>query len=334
MNPLELTCIGNTGVKVTRLGLGGAPLSGMTLVGGLFGGAAREEAMRIIKLAFDLGIKYFDTAPLYGTGRSEARYGDVLPTLPRDSFVLSTKVGRILKRTDAVDTPDDDELLKLEPVFDLSRDGILKSVEESLRRLKLDSVEILFLHDPDTEALENEAMATAFPTMLELREQGVVKAIGCGMNQWQVPARFIKAIDLDVVLLAGRFTLLDHDAFDEFLPLCLERNVKLVIGGPYNSGILARDLDKPVSFNYTPAPQPWIDRARALKKVCDRHDVSLKATALQYVSAHPTVVSVIPGVGSVSELEENVRLAAVEIPSALWEELKEQRLIPQTAVTP
>ena len=334
MNPLELTCIGNTGVKVTRLGLGGAPLSGMTLVGGLFGGAAREEAMRIIKLAFDLGIKYFDTAPLYGTGRSEARYGDVLPTLPRDSFVLSTKVGRILKRTDAVDTPDDDELLKLEPVFDLSRDGILKSVEESLRRLKLDSVEILFLHDPDTEALENEAMATAFPTMLELREQGVVKAIGCGMNQWQVPARFIKAIDLDVVLLAGRFTLLDHDAFDEFLPLCLERNVKLVIGGPYNSGILARDLDKPVSFNYTPAPQPWIDRARALKKVCDRHDVSLKATALQYVSAHPTVVSVIPGVGSVSELEENVRLAAVEIPSALWEELKEERLIPQTAVTP
>lgn len=306
----------------------------MTLVGGLFGGAAREEAMRIIKLAFDLGIKYFDTAPLYGTGRSEARYGDVLPTLPRDSFVLSTKVGRILKRTDAVDTPDDDELLKLEPVFDLSRDGILKSVEESLRRLKLDSVEILFLHDPDTEALENEAMATAFPTMLELREQGVVKAIGCGMNQWQVPARFIKAIDLDVVLLAGRFTLLDHDAFDEFLPLCLERNVKLVIGGPYNSGILARDLDKPVSFNYTPAPQPWIDRARALKKVCDRHDVSLKATALQYVSAHPTVVSVIPGVGSVSELEENVRLAAVEIPSALWEELKEERLIPQTAVTP
>lgn len=319
---------------MTRLGLGGAPLSGMTLVGGLFGGAAREEAMRIIKLAFDLGIKYFDTAPLYGTGRSEARYGDVLPTLPRNSFVLSTKVGRILKRTDAADTLDDDELLKLEPVFDLSRDGILKSVEESLRRLKLDSVEILFLHDPDTEALENEAMATAFPTMLELREQGVVKAIGCGMNQWQVPARFIKAIDLDVVLLAGRFTLLDHDAFDEFLPLCLEQNVKLVIGGPYNSGILARDLDKPVSFNYTPAPQPWIDRARALKKVCDRHDVSLKATALQYVSAHPTVVSVIPGVGSVSELEENVCLAAVEIPSALWEELKEQRLIPQTAVTP
>lgn len=334
MNPLELTCIGNTGVKVTRLGLGGAPLSGMTLVGGLFGGAAREEAMRIIKLAFDLGIKYFDMAPLYGTGRSEARYGAVLPTLPRDSFVLSTKVGRILKRTDAVDTPDDDELLKLEPVFDLSRDGILKSFEESLRRLKLDSVEILFLHDPDTEDLENEAMATAFPTMLELREQGVVKAIGCGMNQWQVPARFIKAIDLDVVLLAGRFTLLDHDAFDEFLPLCLERNVKLVIGGPYNSGILARDLDKPVSFNYTPAPQPWIDRARALKKVCDRHDVSLKATALQYVSAHPTVVSVIPGAGSVSELEENIRLAAVEIPSALWEELKEERLIPQAAVTP
>ncbi len=337
MDPLERRHLGDTGVEVTALGLGGAPLSGVVHAGGLYGGTARDEAIALIRRAHELGIAYFDTAPLYGSGRSEARYSAVLPGLARDSFVVSTKVGRVLELANVGDTSPvgDDGLPALEPVFDLSRDGILRSLEESLRRLNLDSVEILYLHDPDfEEGLEKRAMASALPAMVELREQGVVRAIGCGMNQWQMPARFIEAFDLDIVLLAGRFTLLDHDAYDEFLPLCLRRGVKLAIGGPYNSGILARDLDGPVSFNYEQAPREMIDRARALKAVCDRHEVDLKAAALQYVLAHPTVASAIPGVQTVAELEENVRMASAEIPGQLWAELKAEGLIPADAATP
>lgn len=337
MDPFEKRPIGDTGVRVTALGLGGAPLSGMVLADGLYGGAAREQAVALIHRAHALGIGYFDTAPLYGLGRSEVRYGAVLPGLPRDSFVISTKVGRVLDLSDPNQALPlaPDNLPNLEPVFDLSRDGILRSVEESLQRLQLDSVEILYLHDPDfEEGLEPHAMGSALPALVELREQGAVKAIGCGMNQWQMPARFIEAFDLDIVLLAGRFTLLDHDAYDEFLPLCLERNVKLAIGGPYNSGILARDLDGPVSFDYTPAPPEIVERARALKRVCSSHGVDLKAAALQYVLAHPAVASVVPGAQSVEELEENVQLVSADIPPDLWSELKAEKLIPEDAPTP
>ena len=337
MDPFERRQIGDTGVEVTALGLGGAPLSGVVHADGLYGGTARDEAIGIVSRAHELGIAYFDTAPLYGSGRSEARYGAVLPGLARDSYVVSTKVGRVLDPIDPGDMSPvgDDGLPALAPVFDLSRDGILRSLEESLARLNLDSVEILYLHDPDfEEGLEEPAMASALPTMVELREQGVVRAIGCGMNQWQMPARFIEAFDLDIVLLAGRFTLLDHDAYDEFLPLCMRRGVKLAIGGPYNSGILARDLDGPVAFNYEQAPPEMIARARALKAVCGRHGVDLKAAALQYVLAHPAVASAIPGAQTVGELEDNLRMVSAEIPGELWTELKAESLIPADAATP
>ena len=337
MDPLEKVAIGNTGVSVTRLGLGGALLSGMVLGGGLYGGTARAAAISVIKRAHELGIAYFDTAPLYGSGRSEARYGGALPGVPRDSFVISTKCGRVLY---AVDGRDDDfradGLPRLEVRFDMSRDGIRRSLEESLERLKLDSVEILYLHDPDVAPGDGkrQALESALPAMIELREEGMVKAIGCGMNIWEWPAEFVKNFDLDIILLAGRFTLLDHDAYDEFLPLCAERGVMLAIGGPYNSGILARDLDEPVTFDYGPADEKWLVRARALKSVCDRHDVDLKAAALQYVLAHPVVASAIPGAQSVEEVEGNLAAVAADIPPDLWAELKQEKLIPADAPTP
>jgi len=331
MDPFAKVAIGSTGVSVTRLGLGGGPLVGGALASQRYE-TPREEGLRIIRRAFDLGVRYFDTAPLYGAGRSEARYGAVLPSFPRSSFALSSKCGRVLELAAAADSsPTEDGVPRLKPVFDLSRDGILQSLEASLKRLHLDSVDILYLHDPDVENLEREAMDSAFPAMVELREQGVVKAIGCGMNQWQMPARFIRAFQLDIVLLAGRFTLLDHDAYREFLPLCLERGVKLTIGGPYNSGILARDLDGPVSFNYAPAPQELIHQARQLKQVCDRYGVPLKAAALQYVLNHPVVATAIPGARSVAELEDNVRMVETPIPVELWAEMKHEGLIPADA---
>ncbi len=336
MKPTDKVKIGATGVEVTRLGLGGAPLSGMTLAGGLYGGAARDEAVKIIKRAYDLGVRYFDTAPLYGEGRSEARFGAALGGMPRNTFVISTKCGRVLDLKDARKSAASgpDGLPELDARFDLSRDGIRRSVEESLKRLKLDKIEILLLHDPDVESLEDQANKTAFPAMIELREQGIVKAIGCGMNIWEMPARFIRRFDLDVVLLAGRYTLLDHQALPEFLPLCVQKGVKIVVGGPYNSGILARDLSQPVSFNYAPAPADLVERAKKLKVVCDRHKVDLKAAALQFVLAHPAIATAVPGAQTVAELEQNFAAVSAKVPAQLWAELKREKLIPAEAPVP
>ena len=339
MKPTDKIKIGKTGIDVTRLGLGGAPLSGMTLASGLYGGAARDEAVKIIKRAYGLGIRYFDTAPLYGNGRSEARFAAGLGAFPRDSFVISTKAGRVLAPAKGAPAAArgalaPDGLPELEARFDLSRDGILRSLEESLRRLKTDHIEILLLHDPDVENLEDQANKSAFPTMIELREQGVVKAIGCGMNIWEMPARFIRRFDIDVVLLAGRYTLLDQVAYPEFLPLCVQKGVKIVVGGPYNSGILARDLSKPVTFNYEQAPAPLVEKAKKLKAVCDRHKVDLKAAALQFVLAHPAIATAIPGAQTVAEVEQNFAAVSAKIPSQLWAELKHEKLIPAAAPVP
>ena len=337
MNPLEKVAIGNQGVEVTRLGLGGAPLSGMVLGDGLYGGTASDEAGRIIRRAHELGINYFDTAPLYGAGVSEVRYGAALKDFDRDSFVISTKVGRVLEPVKGGMTAEQspDNFAEHYSVDTWTRDNVLRSIEDSLERLQTDHVEIVLIHDPDWAAYgEREAIDEGFPTLLELRDQGVIKAVGCGMNEWQMPARFIRQFDIDAVLLAGRYTLLDHSSYDEFLPLCLERDVKIIIGGPYNSGILARDLDGTVTFDYEIAPQELVDQARRLDAVCRRHDVDLKAAALQFVLAHPAVGTVVPGAQSVPELEENFALVGQEIPSDVWAEMKAEGLIPADAPTP
>ncbi len=337
MNPLEKVAIGKQGVEVTRLGLGGAPLSGMVLGDGLYGGTAHDEAARIIRRAHDLGINYFDTAPLYGAGRSEVRYGSALADVDRDSFVISTKVGRVLEPLEGGMTAEEspDNFADHYSVDSWTRDDVLRSIEDSLERLQTDHVEIVLVHDPDTQPYgEKQAMEEAFPTLIELREQGTIKAIGCGMNEWQMPAKFVRAFDIDAVLLAGRYTLLDHDAYDEFLPLCVERDVKIIVGGPYNSGILARDLDGDVTFDYELAPQHLVDQARRLDAVCRRYGVDLKAAALQFVLAHPAVGTVVPGAQSVAELEENFGLVGQEIPGDVWTEMKAEGLIPWDAPTP
>ena len=333
MNPFEQIPIGDTGVSVTRLGLGTAPFGGDILVSGQYGGVEFDESQRIVSAAFDSGVRYFDTAPLYGTGRSEVRLGLALTGRDRESFTISTKAGRVLNPVnDQLRGPEN--LPDLDFEFDYTRDGIVRSLEESLNRLNTDRVEILYLHDADQGGLERESFETALPALVELREQGLVKAIGCGMNEWEMTARFVREFDLDIILLAGRYTLLEQGALTEFLPLCVERGVKIAVGGPYNSGILARNLDGPVSYNYELAPEHLIKRARALKAVCERNGVDLKAAALQFVLAHPAIAAVIPGSSRVSELEQNIQMVKAPIPAALWDELRSENLIPPDAPTP
>lgn len=334
LDPFERIKIGETGVAITRLGLGGVFVGGRELDDG--SSTDYETALATLEHAHRIGIRYFDTAPFYGRGRSEKRFGKVLGQLPRDSFVLSTKVGRLL-----VPDPDapghwaKDDIAHMTAHFDLSRDGIFRAVEESLERHHLGHAEILYLHDPDVENLEDEAIATAFPTLMELKEQGIVKAIGTGMNQWEMPLRFLQQFDLDVILLAGRYTLLDQVAYPELLPFCERKGLKIVTGGPFNSGILAAaDLDQPVWFNYQRAAPEWIDKARALKAICGRHGVDLRAAALQFPLAHPAVACVIPGAASPQQVEENAALIRVDCPADLWAEMKHDGLIPADAPTP
>lgn len=338
MNPFEKVAIGDTGVEVPRLGLGTAPLSGMVLGDGLYGGTAHEEAVRIIDRAMEFGVSYVDTAPLYGNGRAEARVGmSTYSSADRDSFVISTKIGRVLNAVPGGVTPEDDPdgIGELAAVNSWTRDNVHRSIEESLVRLKLDRIDIIYVHDPDVEPYgEGQAVNEAFPALIELREQGVIKAIGCGMNEWQMPLRFIQRFNLDIILLAGRYTLLDHSGLSEFLPACVERNVKITVGGPYNSGILARDLSKPVTFDYEQAPDILLDRARKLTEICVAHGVDLKAAALQFVLAHPAVATAIPGVQSVAELEQNIALVQQEIPAGLWSDMRSAGLIPDAAPTP
>lgn len=335
MDPFERVAVGATGVAVTRLGLGGVFVGGREHGDGT-AASAYAQAIDTVAHAYQLGVRYFDTAPFYGRGRSEVRTGRALAAWPRDSFVLSSKVGRVLE-PDPADPGrwDEDDIPRYAARFDMTRDGILRAFESSLERLGLERIDVLYLHDPDWEDLEKEALDTAFPTMLELKSQGLVKAVGTGMNQWQMPARFLAHVDLDMVLLAGRYTLLDQSAYTEFLPLCEARGVKIATGGPYNSGILAaRDLDGPVWFNYQPAERQWIERARRIAAVCARHGVDMRAAALQFPLAHPAVACVIPGAATAEQVAENAALIATDLPAALWAELKEHDLLPADAPTP
>jgi D-threo-aldose 1-dehydrogenase len=323
MDPLELKQVGTTRLQVTRLGLGGAPL----------GGLSAEGARDTVAAGYDLGIRYFDTALLYGRGNSETFIGRALADVPRDGFVLSSKVGRVLN---PVSSQPDAKIQGAPPpyevVFDFSRDGILRALEESLARLGLDRIDIAYIHDPDDHY--QQAIDEAFPTLAELRSQGVVSAIGAGMNEWQPLARFARDGDFDCFLLAGRYTLLDHSGLDELLPLCQQKGISVVLGGPYNSGVLASDLQSGSTYFYLETPPDVLDRARQIKAVCDRHGVPLKAAALQFGLAHPAVAATIPGPRSPAEVEENVRMVSHPIPADLWAELKAARFIPDHAPEP
>lgn len=328
MNPLDTAEIGKTGLEVTRLGVGGAPF------GGLFADVAEQRATESIKKGLDLGIKYFDTAPMYGSGKSEIYYSKAMDGVPRDSYVLSSKVGRVLNPVDKPPTDDDIyvNLPPLEVAFDFSRDGVLRSIEESLQRLKLDRIDILLIHDPDD--FHEQAVKEAFPALAELRSQGVIKAIGAGMNYWEPLAQFAREADFDCFLLAGRYTLLDQSGMIELMPLCEEKNMSIILGGPYNSGVLASDLSEGTTYFYQNTPPEVLELARKIKAVCDRHNVPLKAAALQFGLAHPTVAATIPGAREASEVEENFKMVEFPIPDDLWAELKHEKLIPENAPTP
>jgi D-threo-aldose 1-dehydrogenase len=312
MNPLEKARIGRTNLLVSRLGLGTAALPG------LYTAVDREDAIGAIRQALARGLNLIDTAPMYGHGRSEELLGEALAGVPRESYVLSTKVGRLLAPEDPAKMADS-QWRNISPYrwyFDFSRDAILRSHEESLKRMKVDHVDILLIHDPDDHW--EDAIRHAYPAIRQLRDEGTVKAIGAGMNQWQMLKRFAEEGDFDCFLLAGRYTLLDRTGEPEFLPLCERKGISVLIGGPYNSGILAGGT----TFNYTPAPAEMLARVAQMRALCARYEVDLRAAALQFPFRHPAVAATIPGARTAAELDENVQLLQTEIPPELWKALE------------
>ena len=298
-------------IRLPRTGLGTAPL------GGLFEAVSDETAHATLELAWERGIRFFDTAPLYGLGLSERRLGRFLADKPRDEFVLATKVGRLL-RADAPPDPRESHWAgtpALNPVFDFSYDGVLRSLEESLERLGLDRVDIVHIHDPDDH--HDEALAGAYPALDRLRSEDSVGAVGAGMNQVEMLLRFAREADFDCFLVAGRYTLLDQAALPELLPLCVEREIAVIAGGVLNSGILAGGT----KFDYRPAPPELLERAAQLEAVCARHDVPLAAAALQFPLRQPAVASVLLGPRSPAQLAQSLDLLDVQIPAELWAEL-------------
>lgn len=311
---------------LTPLGLGTAPL------GGLYSPVSDDAAMRVVEAAWGHGMRFFDTAPMYGNGSAERRLGAVLRGKPRDSYVLATKVGRLLRMPA---TPQGEDAYYKgtppeRPIFDFSHDGVMRSFEESLARLGLDRIDVLHIHDPD--AHEAEAMSGAYRALARLRAEGVIRAVGAGMNQWQMLARFAEAGAFDCFLLAGRYTLLDQSALPVLLPGCARRGVRILAAGVYNSGLLA-DPRPGAKFNYDDAPAEMVLRAQRLDAACRSHGVPLKAAAIQFPGLHPVVASTLTGARSVAELDETIAMSRVAIPPALWDDLRAQGLLDPAAPT-
>lgn len=305
--------LGSRGVEVTSVGLGCAP------IGNLFTAVTDIDAAGTVNAAWEAGIRLFDTAPLYGNGLSEQRLGRALATHARDSYILASKVGRLLRvPTGSAPLTIFAGVSPLVPTPAFSRDDVLRSIEESLVRLSVDRLDIVHLHDPDDH--EAEALNSAFPALIQLRDEGVIRAVGCGMNQVEMLERFVQRVDLDCVLVAGRYTLLDRIAADVLLPQCVERGVGVIVGGVFNSGLLI-DPDVNQTYDYAPATPALIERARAMRAACWRHGVSLAAAAIQFALGHPAVSTVVMGARSAVELRADVDDFEVAIPDALWDEL-------------
>lgn len=319
--------IAATGISVTPLGLGGAAL------GGIFAAVDEATADETIMAALEAGVRYLDTAPFYGYGLSEHRMGRAIRLFGRDRVVLSTKVGRLLRRRTTPRDPDDGwhDPMPFEVEYDYSYDGVLRSVEDSMQRLGTDRIDILLMHDIGRvthgdeahPALMKQAMTGGAKAMRRLKEQGIVGAIGLGVNEWEVCAEALEDNDWDLFLLAGRYTLLEQEVLDHFFPRCQRRGANIIVGGPFNSGILAGGD----TYNYAASPTEIGQRVAAIRQVCDNHGVPLKAAALQFVLRHPLVVSVIPGVRSKAEFDENLALMERDIPDALWADLKSAGLL-------
>lgn len=323
----------NGGLSFTELGFGTAPL------GNLYRAISDDDAQAILTLAWNSGVSYFDTAPLYGFGLSETRLNRFLRDKPRNEYVLSTKVGRLLRACAPEDRDGSGKWFNVpsrQELYDYTYDGVMRSFEFSLERLGVDRIDMLFAHDLDVfnhgsqAALDtriDELMAGGYHALMSLRDQGVIKAFGAGVNEWQPCQTMAERGDFDLFLLAGRYTLLEQGALASFLPLATARGIGVVIGGAYNSGILATGARVGAFYNYDPAPPAILDRVARIEAVCLRHGVRMVDAAFQFPLRHPAVVSVIPGGQGVAEMRSNLDAAQAEIPAALWADLKANGLM-------
>ncbi|MCW7944781.1 aldo/keto reductase [Streptomyces hygroscopicus] len=323
-----MSALGRSGVEVGGLAFGAAG------IGNLYTEVSEDQAHEAVRTAWRSGIHFFDTAPHYGLGLSERRLGAALREHPRTAYTVSTKVGRLLEPTDA----GGDDLAHgfavpatHRRVWDFTADGVRRSLEASLERLGLDRVDVVYLHDPDDHA--EQAFREGYPALEELRSQGVVGAIGAGMNQTEMLSRFVRETDVDVVLCAGRYTLLDQSALTELLPAAVERGVSVVIGGAFNSGLLA-DPRPGATYNYAPAKEELLHRARRLRTLAERHGTTLRAAALAFCSSPAAVASVLVGARSAAEVSDCAEQFATTVPDALWQELKDTGLLPAHAPVP
>ncbi|MBQ0826047.1 aldo/keto reductase [Streptomyces tagetis] len=330
-DPAPRTRLGAGPVEVGPLGFGAAAIAG------LYTEVPEEQAHRAVDAAWDRGIRYFDTAPHYGLGLSERRLGAALRTRPRDAYTLSTKVGRLLEPLPGGAGPGDDLAggfavpATHRRVWDFSADGVRRSLEASLERLGLDRVDLVYLHDPDDHA--EEAFREGYPALERLRAEGTVRAIGAGMNQTAMLTRFVRDTDVDVVLCAGRYTLLDQSALARLLPAALDRGTSVVVGGAFNSGLLA-DPGPRATYDYAAPPAGLLERALRLKGLAERHGTSLRAAALAFCAAHPAVACVLAGARSAAEAHDCADRFAEAVPAAFWQELRDEGLLPPRAPVP
>lgn len=327
-------------IQLTEMGFGGAPL------GNLYRKISDEDAQSALQAAYEHGIRYFDTAPQYGLGRSEVRFGQAIKRFDRNAIQLSTKIGRLLFdcEPDEVTPEAFVDVPQKRIVFDYSYDGVMRSYEASRERLEVDHADILFVHDVCAFSQGSQEKSDArvhelfdlggYRALTELKEAGEISAIGAGVNEWQVCEKLLGLADFDCFLLAGRYTLLEQDSLESFLPLCEKRDVGIILGGPYNSGILATGAVPGAKYNYADAPPEILERVRKIEEICAAHSVPLIAAALQFVLGHPSVKTVVPGAVNAHEVEANLALLKTPIPPSFWSDLRASGLIRSDAPLP
>ena len=323
---LETVQVGQTGLRVPKLGFGTVALS-------LLSDHEKEIGRQAIEEGYSRGVTFFDTAPSYGNGRAERRLGEALKSVERSTFVVSTKVGMVV--------PLETLPLTWKPPFDYSYDAVMRSYEDSLRRLGLDRIDIVLIHDIGSRMQKDRhpevfrtAMDDSYRALRELKDAGAIKAIGIGVNEWQVLEQAAAVAEFDLFLLAGRYTLLEQTALDTFLPMCERRKISVFVGGPFNSGILAKGPTPGVWYNYAAAPDHILERVRRIQSVCESFGVPLSTAALRFPGAHPAVASVIFGPRSADEVQNNLEQFAKPIDPALWRTLKKEQLVRADAPTP
>ena len=337
MKPGQRRKFGRVDLEVTAFSFGTAP------IGNFLREIDEPTASAMIDTAWNAGVRFYDSAPMYGHGLAELRLGQAMRWKRRDDFVVASKVGRVLKpaRRESIDFAPWANAAPFTMHFDYSYDGTMRAFEDSLQRLAVERIDILFIHDIDRftrgaaqPAVFEEAMEGAWRALASLRDQKVVKAIGVGVNEWEVCHEALKRRDFDAFLLAGRYTLLEQEALDGFLPLCVERGAAVVVGGGFNSGILATGAKPGAKYNYSPAPQPVMEKVARIEKVCAAHGVPLPAAALQFVVAHPAIASFCAGTRTVDQLRQNLDWFSHPIPADFWAELKHEGLLRADAPVP